>query len=861
MCYNNHMEKFEFNEKLVLIDGNSLINRAFYALPPLTDDQGNYTHAVYGFTTMLLKAINDYKPRYIAVCFDLAHPTFRHLLYTEYKANRKKMPAELASQLPILKELLQCMGIKIVEKKGYEADDLIGSISKKCGCECVILTGDRDTLQLINDRVKVFLTKKGLSEVAEIDEQELKNLYGIIPSQVIDYKALCGDASDNIPGISGIGQKTALRLIMDYNSLDGLYQNIDKIGGKLREKLELGKQSAYMSYELAKIDDQAPYDFKLSDFEYQYPFPICVKEQFEKLKFKSLLKKDIFQDEVKEAIINQIPADQNINYTEIRSLDELKRIDLKKGFSIVWESDINIAIDESNEYKIILADTLLGDSVSFEQAAEYLKPYLENASIEKTVFDYKGLRHYCDSKGINLNGVFDIALACYIVEGGIGVSSLKKLLYNYSCNEKYPASGLIKIRQKIEPDLERFKRLYYEIELPLSDVLFDMEKAGFKLDLKVLDELNQKYNDSLVKLTEKIYELAGEKFNINSPKQLGEILYNKLKLTPTKTTAKTKALSTDAEALEKLKGAHPVIDYILKYRAIAKLNSTYIEGLKKVADSEGVVHTEFRQTVTATGRLSSIEPNLQNIPIRDDEGKEIRRAFVAREGFKLITADYSQIELRLLAHFSGEPKLIQAYQNDEDIHTRTASEVFGVPPELVTSQMRRDAKAVNFGIIYGISDFGLAKNLDIPVSVAHRYIAKYFENYPRVQEFMKKSVEAAKKSGEVTLASGRVRRIPELNSPNRALRAFGERAAMNMPMQGTAADLIKIAMIDVWREFKNQNLKSRLILQVHDELIVEAKDEEVQQVVQILKTKMENAMKLNVPLKVDIGIGDNWFEV
>ncbi|HEY8424205.1 MAG TPA: DNA polymerase I [Clostridia bacterium] len=854
------MDKLEFTEKLVLIDGNSLLNRAFYALPPLTDDQGSYTHAVYGFTTMLLKAITQYKPRYMAVCFDLAHPTFRHLMYTEYKATRKKMPAELASQLPLVKELLQCMGIKIVEKKGYEADDLIGTISKKAGCECVILTGDRDTLQLINDRVKVFLTKKGISEVIEIDETELKNLYGITPNQVVDFKALCGDQSDNIPGISGIGEKTALRLIMDYGSLDELYANIDQITGKLREKLEAGKQSAYLSYELAKINDQAPYDFELSDFEYPFPFSARVKEQFEKLKFKSLLKKDIFLPEVKEAIINQIPADQSVNLIVIRTLEELKKLNLSQGFSIVWENDISVAVDDKTEYKIILADTLLGESVSFETASSYLKPYLEDPDIEKIVYDYKNLRHYLDKKGVQIKGVFDVGLACYIVEGGAGVSSLKKLLSNYNCDEKFPAASLYRIKQNIMPDLEKFKPLYYDIELPLSDVLFDMEKAGFKLDLKILDELNQKYNDALKDITEKIYELAGERFNVNSPKQLGEILYNKLKLSPAKTT-KTKAFSTDAEALEKLKGEHPIIEYILKYRAISKLNSTYVEGLKKVADLDGVVHTEFRQTVTATGRLSSIEPNLQNIPVRDEEGKEIRRAFVARPGYKLVTADYSQIELRLLAHFSGEPKLIEAYKNNQDIHTRTASEVFGVPPELVTPVMRRQAKAVNFGIIYGISDYGLAKNLDIPVSLAHKYIQKYFENYPRVKEFMRQSVETAKKSGEVTLASGRKRRIPELNSPNRALRAFGERAAMNMPMQGAAADLIKIAMIDVWREFKKQNLKSRLILQVHDELIVEAKEEEVSKVIEILKDKMENAMRLNVPLKVDIGVGDNWYEI
>ncbi|HHW89883.1 MAG TPA: DNA polymerase I [Clostridiales bacterium] len=854
------MNNFEFTDRLVLIDGNSLINRAFYALPPLTDDRGNYTHAVYGFTTMLIKAINQYKPKYMAVCFDLAHPTFRHLMYPEYKAKRKKMPADLASQIPVLKELLQCMDIKTVEKKGYEADDLIGAISRKCGCECVILTGDRDTLQLINDRTKVYLTKRGITEVIEIDEQELKNIYGLTPQQVIDFKALSGDPSDNIPGVAGIGEKTALRLITDYKSLDGIYQNIDQITGKLKEKLELGKQAAYLSYELAKIDDRAPYDFELSDFEYTYPFGECIKEQFEKLRFKSLLKKDIFQTEVQEAILNEISEEKAIAVIEIKTQDQLRQPKLDNGFSLVWDNDIHIAIDDKTEYKIILSDSLLGDGLPFDLAASYLKPYLENQNIEKTVFDYKNLRHYLDQKGINLRRVFDVALACYIVDGGVGVSSLKKLLDSYGRDQKAPAASLNIIRQKIQLELKNFEYLYYDIELPLSDVLYDMEKTGFKLDLTVLDELNQKYNSALKELTKKIHELAGENFNINSPKQLGEILYNKLNLTPVKTT-KTKALSTDAESLEKLKGKHPIIDYILQYRAIAKLNSTYVEGLKKVADQDGVVHTEFRQTITSTGRLSSIEPNLQNIPIRDQEGKEIRRAFVARAGYKLVTADYSQIELRLLAHFSGEQKLIESYKNNEDIHTRTAAQVFGVLHEQVTPNMRRDAKAVNFGIIYGISDYGLAKGLGIPVSVANRYIKKYFETYPLVKEFMRKSVEAAKKSGEVTLASGRVRKIAELNSPNRAVRAFGERAAMNMPLQGTAADLIKIAMINVWQEFKKQGLKSRLILQVHDELIVEAKTEEIPQVVEILKSKMENAMKLNVPLKVDIGIGDNWYGI
>ena len=852
------MENFEFEEKLVLIDGNSLINRAFFALPPLTDTQGNYTHAVYGFTTMLLKAINDYKPKYIAVCFDLAHPTFRHLMYTDYKATRKKMPQDLASQMPMLKDLLKCMDIETLELKGYEADDLIGTISKKSGIETIILTGDRDTLQLIDERIKVYLTKKGLSEIEEVDLDRLKNEYGLTPDQVIDFKALMGDASDNIPGVSGVGEKTALRLITDYKTLNGVYEHIDEMTGKLREKLEVGKQSAYMSYELATIEKDVPIEFDLKDFEYTYPFAACIRDEFEKLKFKSLLKKDIFSDSVEELIVESFGQ---ADITEIKTEQDLTKLDLKKPISIVWDKDINIAADCHNEYKIIIADNLLGDGLPFETVVNYLKPYLENLDIIKTVFDYKNMRHYLSGVGINLQGVFDVQLAGYVVDGGVGITVFKKFLDRYDCDETVPAVSLNIIKQRLDKELKNFEHLFYEIEMPLADVLYDMECIGFKLDISVLDELNQKYNADLKQLTQKIWELAREEFNINSPKQLGEILYNKLNLSPTKSTKTTKAHSTDAQTLEKLKGKHEIIDYILRYRTVAKLNSTYIEGLKKVADSDGVVHTVFRQALTSTGRLSSIEPNLQNIPIRDQEGREIRRAFVAREGYKLVTADYSQIELRLLAHYSGEPKLIESYRNNEDIHTRTASEVFGVPKDQVTKAMRRDAKAVNFGIIYGISDFGLAKGLDISVSQAHSYIEKYFFNYPKVKEYMRLCVEKAKKNAEVVLSSGRVRKIPELKSPSRTVRAFGERAAMNMPLQGTAADLIKIAMINVSKELKKQNLKSRLILQVHDELMVEAKTEEVDKVAQILKTNMENAMKFDVPILVEIGIGDNWFEI
>lgn len=870
------MENIEFQEKLLLIDGNSLVNRAFFALPPLTDNQGNFTHAVFGFTTMLLKAINDFKPRYIAVCFDLAHPTFRHLMFTDYKANRKKMPSDLASQMPLLKDLLHCMDITTVELKGYEADDLIGTISKKCGQqygqEVIILTGDRDTLQLIDDKISVCLTRKGLSEIAVFDSQRLKEEYGISPRQVIDLKSLMGDASDNIPGISGVGEKTALKLLADYGSLEGVYSHLDDISGKLFEKLSAGKQSAYMSYELATIDIDAPIKFETSDFEYTYPFGSCVKEQFEKLNFKKIIKRDIFSAEDNELSVedeNKLIKDiQQSNdekkekaiIKEINNIQALNEINLKSGFSILFDKDINLAINSEIEYKIIISDNLLGSGIAFEKVLDTLKVYLEDKSVIKTVYDYKNMRHYLDDKGIELKGIFDIQLAQYVIDSSTGYYPLKKLLQFYDCDETIPAASMLCIKDRQIIDLQNFAHLFNDIELPLSDVLYDMEKVGFKLNLNVLDDLNKKYNLELIEITQKIYELAGEKFNINSPKQLGEILYGKLNLISSKTT-KTKARSTDAEVLEKLKGEHPIIDYILRYRAIAKLNSTYIEGLKKMADSDGVVHTIFRQTVTSTGRLSSIEPNLQNIPVRDEEGREIRRAFVARNGYTLVTADYSQIELRLLAHFSGEAKLIKSFQNNEDIHTRTASEVFGVPLNEVTKVMRRDAKAVNFGIIYGISDFGLAKNLGIPVSQAHRYIERYFANYPLVKRYMQQNVIQAKINQAVILASGRIRKMPELISPNRTVRTFGERAAMNMPLQGTAADMIKIAMINVSNAFKKAGLNSRLILQVHDELIVESVISEVDEVKKILKYEMENAMKFSVPMTVDIGVGNNWFEI
>lgn len=854
------MKKLNFSNRLLLIDGNSLINRAFFALPPLTDSRGNYTNAVYGFTTMLLKAIGDFMPKYIAVCFDLPHPTFRHLAYTEYKANRRKMPEDLASQMPLLKDLLKCMNITIVEKKGYEADDLIGTIATRAGVDVIILSGDKDNLQLINDRIKVCLTRKGLSETVVFDEETFRTEYGFAPINIIDLKALMGDSSDNIPGIAGIGEKTALRLIYDYGTLDAIYQNLDKEKGKLYEKLTEGRASAYMSYELATINKDAPIEFNLQDFIYSYPFEKCVKQKFKELNFKSLLSKDIYIDadggEFVETAIEQSP----VVVKNISNISELSQIDLSQGFSILIDKDVHIATDIKAEYKIKIKDTLISDGSELEDVLIELKSVLENPNIVKTVFDYKALKHFLKGRNINLTNAFDIQLAQYVVDSASDTATIKKIIAFNSLDENYPAVAFIRMKEKLQSQLKDFNKLFYEIEMPLAEVLFKMEETGFKLDINVLKQLYEKYNKQINDLSERIYELAGERFNINSPKQLGDILYNKLKLASVKVT-KTKALSTDAEALEKLREENEIIDYILKYRTLSKLNSTYVEGLIKSADDKGVVRTIFRQTITSTGRLSSTEPNLQNIPVRDEEGKEIRRAFVAREGYTLVTADYSQIELRLLAHFSKEPKLLQSYINDEDIHTRTASEIFGVSPELVSKAMRREAKAVNFGIIYGISDFGLARGLGIPVSKARQYIKNYFANYPKVKEYLDKCVVDAKAQGKVTLESGRVRNLPELKSTNPKIRQFGERAAMNMHLQGTAADLIKLAMIKVDKEFERLNLKSRLILQVHDELIAEAYKGEEEIVERILKEQMETAITFAVPITVEISKGNNWYDL
>ncbi len=830
-------------ETLILIDANSLINRAFYALPPLNNAEGTPTQAVYGFTTMLLKLIETYKPMYVAAAFDLPAPTFRHLRYDGYKATRKGMPDELAVQLPLLKTLLRAMNIAVVEKEGYEADDIIGTLSKRFSLKTYIVTGDKDSFQLIDDTTEVLMTKRGITEILKVDREELKNSFSLTPEGVVEYKALAGDSSDNIPGVSGVGEKTALSLLAAYGSVDGIYRNIDKISGKLKEKLVSGKETAYLSRELATINVNAPIDLELGQLSFDFPFSESVRELFGKYNFRTLYKKDeLFskpKTEVAQPPLTEASADE-LSVSEDVAICLWDRI-------YVGNERYNLAVN--------VAQTLLSDFDSEQRVFEKLKTVISDEGILKVVFDYKSFLKKALSYGIEPKNVFDVKLAQYLIGEGVDYSDLSALLKDYGFAPSGYAAYQVYLAQKERLRELGLERLYYEIELPLSKVLYRMEKRGFKLDLNKLEELNRDYSAEVERCARKIYELAGRSFNINSPKQLAAVLFDELKIPYPK---KSKSYSTGAEILEPLAADYEIVAYVLRYRLIGKLNSTYLEGLKKQTDGAGYVHTEFKQTLTTTGRLSSVEPNLQNIPVREDEGRALREMFVAGEGRLLVSADYSQIELRLMAHLSGDERMIECFRTGEDIHTATAMEVFGVSEDGVTPKMRREAKAVNFGIIYGMSDFGLSQALKIPVSRARAYIQKYFERFSGVKSYLERSVAFAREKGYAVSLAGRIRRIPEINSPNYASRSFGERAAMNMPLQGSAADIIKIAMLRVEDALKDTD--SKLILQIHDELIVEAPESEAERVKNTLVKCMEGAFDLAVPLEVSVGMGKNWLE-
>ncbi len=847
-------------EKFVIIDGNSLINRAFYALPQLANSEGVISNGVFGFTTILVKIINEIKPKYICVALDYGKYNFRKDIFADYKGTRKPTPPELKNQFPILRDLLKSMGVTYIEQEGIEADDIIGTLTKKYNTENIIVTGDKDSFQLINDNTWVMFTRKGVSETINYNTDQLFNDYGLKPSQIIDLKALMGDASDNIPGVSGVGEKTALGLLDKFVTVEGVYENINNISGKLKEKLAENKDMAFLSKTLATIKTDCEIDYELKDFEYSFPFDNEVHKFFRQYQFNSLLKKpELFSNIVADEVTEKI---EKVVISNLSQLEELnKQIKKEKKFYLCLDDCFSLFVGNT-EYNLSQSFDLLTPQIEVSDVLNGLSEVLLDESIEKTVFNCKGILHKLSNYGLTIKAVnFDVLIARYLVNNNNkSIITLTDLLNESGINNNYLAYNLkgleLNYRQKL--DEYNLNSLMFEVELPLTYVLFDMEKTGFKIDQPELLKLDDKYAEELKDLTRDIYLLAGEEFNINSPKQLGEILFDKLQLY----MGNNKKKSTGIDVLNSLKNDHPIIEKIIRFRQISKLYTTYVKAFENLINKNtGKIYTTFNQTLTATGRLSSSEPNLQNIPVKTEEGKALRKIFVPtnKNGY-IVSADYSQIELRLLAAFSLDPQLIKAYNENKDIHAATASQVFGVKLEDVTSQMRRDAKAINFGIIYGISDYGLSQNIGTTRKVAKDYIDKYFMQYPSVKNYMDKNVNSCREKGYSKTYFNRIRFIPEINSSNFNVRQLGERAAMNMPLQGTASDIIKIAMIKVFNRINAEKLKSKLILQIHDELIIDCEPDELDAVSNILIEEMERVVDLPVKLSVNVSTGTNWFE-
>lgn len=842
------------SNKLVIIDGNSIFYRSFYALPLLTNTRGEYSNAVYGFAIQILNVIQNIKPKYLVVAFDVSKHTFRNDLFDGYKATRKPMPEELKSQIEPLKQMLSKMNIKMAEKEGLEGDDIIGIVSKKfADTETIIVTGDRDSFQLVDSTTKVYFTKKGTSDVKIMGVKELKEEYGVSPKEFIDVKALQGDTADNIPGVAGIGPKTAISLIQKYGSVEGVYSHIDEITGKIQENLIQNKDMAFLSKKLATILTEGDIDVELEDCTFDFPFTAPVYDFFKYYEFKTLLKTsanfDLSIGEKKEENFDIV----KITYEE--ELDSLvQEIEKSKVFSIYFDKDkFNLSMG-SKEYEINMVFDLLGSGIADDVFFSKFKILFEDENIQKVCFDSKKDMYTLKKFGCKLNNYFDASVAKYLVDG-VPVDSVKDIFFEDApkCIASKLMSFADEYKQKIET--EKLQFLFKNVEIPLSNVLFSMENVGFKVDRDVLLKLKQKYKTEQEELEKTIYELAGETFNINSPKQLANILYEKLNL------SHGRKQSTSAENLEEITGEHKIVEQILRYRKVTKFLTTYIDGLTPHIDKDGLIHTYFKQTLTTTGRLSSVEPNLQNIPIRSEESREIRSMFVAsNEDSVLIDADYSQIELRLLAHASKDEGLIRAFKEHQDIHKKTASEVFGVPEDLVTSEMRRTAKVVNFGIIYGISEYGLADDLKISAKEAREYIYNFYANHKAVREFMDNAINIAKETGKATTLFGRTRKMFDINSSNYNIRTRAERASQNMPLQGTAADIIKIAMVNTYNALNDGNFKAKLIMQVHDELIIDCPKDEEEQVKNLLKSQMEKAAELSVPLEIDVRSSYRWSE-
>lgn len=864
-------------EKIVLIDGNSLLHRAFHALPLLETKTGRYTNAVYGFVTMLLRLLDREKPDYLLVAFDKGKKTFRHQMYTEYKGTRKKSAPELAQQFATVREVVNALGLSYLEMDEYEADDILGAYAKKAAAEgknALIVTGDKDALQLVEDRVNVLYTKRGISQTERCDVSFIEEKYGVSPTQLIDVKALMGDNSDNIPGVPGVGEKTALKLIKAYGNLAGVYEHLGEVSGKkLLENLTNFKEQAELSYELGRIATDIGDLGELEDYRFKGLDKKSAAGIFQELEFTTLVKK-MGMDPV--PVVNEKKPAKALKY-ELVTLDDLDEwrsfMDERKSADLSMVLTCEQSLTETSIQKIQVFDgTTLGEFVPFMPAPGQTEAFLK-ATVhqgQKIIsLQAKTVLTLCKTWNLDLPRVEDLSLMAYLLDAEARAYTTDSLIADYA-NVKLPTdkelwdvlvgyASFPVLKEALEE--EGLWSLYEDLELPLEAVLCDMELHGVRVDMDYLSEMKTKLLKTIEGIEKEIFELSGEPFNINSPKQLSKILFETLELKPLKKT-KT-GYSTDAEVLEKLKDDHPIVSLVLDYRKWGKLNSTYVEGLlEQGSRKDGVIHTSYNQTVTATGRLSSTDPNLQNIPVRTEASKLIRRAFKpVEEGNILMAADYSQIELRVLAHLSGDEKMTQAYIDNKDIHTSTASEVFDIPMDMVNKAMRRKAKAVNFGIVYGISDFGLARDLNIPVYEAKEYIETYFERYPGVKAFIDNTITEAKTSGEVRTMLNRKRKIRNINSSNFNARSGAERMAMNTPVQGSAADIIKIAMLLVDEALKKEGLKAKMILQVHDEIILELPAEELEAAATLLRRCMEDAYKMSVPLTVDMKSGLTWYDM
>ncbi len=872
--------------KLVLIDGNSIAYRAFFALPLLSTDKGIYTNAIYGFTTMLMKIVEEEKPTHMLVAFDKGKTTFRHKTFKEYKGGRQKTPPELSEQFPFIHDMLKKMDIPIYQQDQYEADDIIGTLSKQAEAKdfkVKVVTGDKDLLQLVDDHVEVSLTRKGISETEDYNPEKVMERYEMVPSKIIDLKGLMGDSSDNIPGVPGVGEKTAIKLLKQFDTIEGVYEHLDDVSGKkLKEKLAANHDQALMSKELATIYCEAPIDISIKDLSYTFNLSNDLVALFKELEFNTILDRLGFEETMDEAI-----EETSFDYNIITSWSEDY---LAPGSALMVE-----VLEDNYHYADIIGFAVVNETGRYYLTTEdalacpHFKKWLEDPTYKKIVFDGKRAAVALKWRDIEAKGLtFDVSLASYIIdpsESGHELSAIakrKKMAYVYGDEAFYgkgakrsipeaeklsdhlvrKAEALLALEPLLKEDLKANEQidLYYNLEMPLALVLAEMEVQGVTTSKETLNEMGEVIKEKLTVLEKAIFELAGTTFNVNSPKQLGEILFDRLQLPVIKKT-KT-GYSTSADVLEKLKSKHDIIPKILDYRQLGKLSSTYIEGLMKVINPEtGKIHTRFNQALTQTGRLSSTDPNLQNIPIRLEEGKKIRKAFLpSHKDWVIFAADYSQIELRVLAHIAEDEQLMEAFREEMDVHTKTAMDVFGVEKENVTSLMRRQAKAVNFGIVYGISDYGLSQSIGTTRKEAAEFIERYLNSYPNVKQYMDDIVQKAKKEGFVSTLLNRRRYLPEITSRNFNLRGFAERTAMNTPIQGSAADIIKKAMVDMAERLKEENLETKMLLQVHDELIFEAPEHEIERLKEIVPDVMEHAIELNVPLKVDYAYGSSWYD-